>query len=133
MDHRIREEYLSKDKRMMEHFKFPNIFLRRTKKAFVSLVNDEMLDLVNAQKESLNYDKIRLTFLRNNQKFYMSYCRKVFATFLRNEGIEPELIDLLQGRIPNSVFVRHYYRPDSSKFDVIREKLTKLHELITTN
>jgi intergrase/recombinase len=40
------------------------------------------------------------------------YCRKVFATFLRNKGIEPEIIDLLQGRISSSVFVQHYYRPD---------------------
>ncbi|MDN5845258.1 MAG: hypothetical protein L0H53_03180 [Candidatus Nitrosocosmicus sp.] len=61
----------------------------------------------------------------------MSYCRKIFATFLRNEGVEPELIDLLQGRIPNSVFVRYYYRPDSSKFDEIREKLIKLKDLIS--
>ncbi|VFJ12807.1 hypothetical protein [Candidatus Nitrosocosmicus franklandus] len=60
--------------------------------------------------EVLNYDKTRLTFERNDQKFYISYCGKVF-TFLRSEGIEPELIDLLQGSIPNSEFVRHYYRP----------------------
>ncbi len=60
----------------------------------------------------------------------MSYCRKIFATFLRNEGVESELIDLLQGRIPNSIFVRHYYRPDMSKFDEIQEKLDKLHELL---
>jgi hypothetical protein len=37
---------------------------------------------------------------------------KVFATFMRNKGIEPEIIDLLQGRISRSVFVNHYYRPD---------------------
>ncbi len=42
----------------------------------------------------------------------MYYCRKVFATFLRNSGVEPEIIDLLQGRIASSVFVNHYYRPD---------------------
>jgi len=80
--------------------------------------------------EVLNYDKVRLTFERNHQKFYMSYCRKIFATFLRNEGVETELIDLLQGRIANSIFVRHYYRPDMSKFDEIREKLTRLHDLL---
>ena len=40
------------------------------------------------------------------------------------------MVDLLQSRIPKSVFVRHYYRPDMSKFDQIREKLVKLHELI---
>jgi intergrase/recombinase len=60
----------------------------------------------------------------------MSYCRKIFATFLRNEGVEPKIIDLLQGRMHNTIFVRHYYRPDMSKFDEIREKLSKLHDLI---
>ncbi len=130
MDHGKRKAYLSMDQRMIKHFRFPDIFLRRTKKAFVSLVNDNLFHLINAQEESLNYDIIRLTFLRNNKKFYMSYCRKIFATFLRNDGVESEIIDLLQGRIPNSVFVRHYYRPDSSKFDMISVKLTKLHELI---
>lgn len=130
VDHKKRQVYLSKDQNMIEHFKFPDTFLRKTKKAFVSLMTDNMFDLINTQKESLNYDIIRLTFLRNNQKFYMSYCRKIFATFLRNEGIEPELIDLLQGRIPNSVFVRHYYRPYSSKFDEVRKKLDKLHDIL---
>lgn len=116
---------------MLEHFKFPEVFLRRTKKAFVSLVNDEILQLIDSQVESINHDIIRLTFLRNHQKFSMSCCRKDFATFLRNEGIEPEIIDLLQGRIPNSVLVRHYYRPDLSKFDMIRGRLTKVYGLLT--
>ena len=56
----------------------------------------------------------------------MSVCRKIFATFLRNEGVEQEMIDLLQVRIPKSVFVRHYYRPDSSNLDIIRERLVSL-------
>ncbi|WP_458719228.1 hypothetical protein [Candidatus Nitrosocosmicus sp. R] len=30
------------------------------------------------------------------------FCRKVFATYLRNKGIKPEIIDLLQGRISSS-------------------------------
>jgi len=47
------------------------------------------------------------------------YCLKIFATFLRNKGIEPEIVDLLQGRIPKSIFLRHYYRPD------INEIITK--------
>ena len=49
----------------------------------------------------------------------MYYCRKVFATYLRNKGIEPEIIGLLQGRISSSVFVNHYYSPD------INEIITK--------
>ena len=38
------------------------------------------------------------------------YCRKIFATFLRLSGVEQEMVDLLQGRIPRNVFVRHYLR-----------------------
>jgi intergrase/recombinase len=131
LHHEKRNEYISQDGKMLEHFRFPFVFLRRTEKAFISLVDEDLLKLTeNCQNDVLNYDQIRLTFLRNDQKFYMSYCRKIFATFLRNEGVEPEIIDLLQGRMPNSIFVRHYYRPDSSKFDEIREKLTRLHDLI---
>ncbi len=58
---------------------------------------------------------------------------KIFATFLRNEGLESEIIDLLQGRIPNSIFVRHYYRPGLTKFDEVRNKLDKLFDLINGN
>jgi intergrase/recombinase len=131
LDTESRKSYLSADKKLSEHFRFPTIFLRKTKKAFISVVNEDILNVIeNHGHEVLNYDKIRLTFERNGQKFYMSYCRKIFATYLRNEGIESEIIDLLQERISSSVFVRHYYRPDSSKFDAIREKLTKLHNLI---
>jgi hypothetical protein len=60
----------------------------------------------------------------------ISICRKIFGTFLRNEGIEQEVIDLLQGRISKSVFVRHYWRPDISKFNEVRLKLVKLYDLI---
>lgn len=41
------------------------------------------------------------------------YCRKVFATYLRNKGIEPEIIDPLQGHNPQFVFLRHYYRSNT--------------------
>ena len=125
-----REDYLSKDEKLLEHFKFPDIFLRRTKKAFVSIASRELVSLVEDQKP-LTYDTIKKAITRREQTgFKMSFCRKIFATFLRNEGVEPELIDLLQGRIPDSVFVRHYYRPAMSKFDEIRNKIYELNKMI---
>ncbi len=127
-----RQEYLSEDKRLIQHYKFPNLFLRRTKKAFVSLVTKNILELleVNSSK-SITYEMLRLAITRQTtQEFKMSYCRKIFATFLRNEGIETELIDLLQGRISNSIFARHYYRPPTEKFDEISNKLDRLYYTI---
>jgi intergrase/recombinase len=61
---------------------------------------------------------------------HMNYCRKIFATFLRTRGIEQEVIDLLQGRIPKTIFVRHYYKPDYEIFNRIREKLDELYTII---
>ena len=79
---------------------------------------------------NVNHNALKLMLKRKGLDMKMYYCHKVFATFQRNEGIEPEIIDLFQGKKPNSVFVRHYYRPDASKFDVIRVKLKKLHGLL---
>jgi hypothetical protein len=127
-----KQEYLSEDNKLLQHYKFPEIFLRRTKKTFISIANTTILSLLENQKP-LTYDTIRLSIYKQNEQFKMSYCRKIFATFLRNEGLESEIIDLLQGRNPNSIFVRHYYRPSIEKFDEIRNKLDKLFDLINGN
>jgi hypothetical protein len=34
---------------------------------------------------------------------------------------------LLQGRIPKSVFVRHYYKPDLARFEKVRSLLDNLY------
>jgi intergrase/recombinase len=49
----------------------------------------------------------------------MRYCRKMFASYLRQGGIESEIVDLLQGRVPKSVFARHYFTPSLDYGDKI--------------
>lgn len=41
--------------------------------------------------------------------------RSYYATHLRQHGILAEYIDLLQGRIPKSVFARHYLKVEDIK------------------
>jgi intergrase/recombinase len=51
----------------------------------------------------------------------MRYCRKVFASWLRQSGIQPEIIDMLQGRVSQSILTRHYLVPAPSfKEDVLK-------------
>ncbi len=71
-----------------------------------------MLEAAQNTVGILNYTSIRKKIKKIGLKTNMYYCRKVFATYLRNNGIEREIIDLLQGRTPSSIFVNHYYRPD---------------------
>ena len=59
----------------------------------------------------------------------MKYCRKIYASYLRQNGIEAEIVDLLQGRVPRSVFVRHYLVP---KLDYKERVMTALQQLMKT-
>jgi hypothetical protein len=107
-------EYIDSGRGLLRHYQYPNIFLRQTKNAYISIINEDILEIARTTPIKENYypslrKRISIT---NDFDMNMYYCRKVFATFLRNKGIEPQIIDLLQGRIASSVFVNHYYRPD---------------------
>jgi intergrase/recombinase len=112
-------EYLDRERIMLFHYNFPDSFLRVSKKAFVSILTKEILEIGYATPLNIRYSLVRTRLKGMNIPMHLYYCRKVFATYLRNKGIEPEIINLLQGRINSSVFVNHYYRPD------INEIITK--------
>ena len=110
------DNYL-KDNTVLEHYKYPSIFIRRTKKAYISIVNGTILGLAREAADH-SYNALRLSIKRKGLHMNMAFCRKIFATHLRNNGIEPEIIDLLQGRLPKSVFAKFYFRPDFNHSNV---------------
>ena len=103
--------YLKQDKMILEHYKYPEIYIHNSKKAFISIVDDTIIR-IGLEAANCGYNGLRNYLVRRKLGMNMSYCRKIFATYLRTKGIEQETIDLLQGRIPKSVFARHYFRPD---------------------
>jgi intergrase/recombinase len=126
--HKQEDTYVRKDLMILEHYKFPDIFIRRTKKAYISILTDSILELAK-QASNCGYNALRLAVKRKKLDMNMSYCRKIFATYLRTQGIEQETIDLLQGRAPKSVFARHYFRPNFS-YDRIRIVVKSLYDSI---
>jgi intergrase/recombinase len=44
----------------------------------------------------------------------MRLCRKVFASWLIQSGIDSTTVDMLQGRCPPNILARHYQSPYSS-------------------
>jgi intergrase/recombinase len=59
----------------------------------------------------------------------MKYCRKIHASYLRQAGIECEIVDLLQDRMPRTVFARHYFRPNAEYKDrVLLDAVNKLQK-----
>jgi len=116
-------EYVDKDRGILKHYQYPEIFLRQTKNAYVSIINEDILQIARGSPDrEYYYRSLRKRIsIKNGFDMNMYYCRKIFATYLRNKGIEPEIIDLLQGRLSKSIFLRHYYRPDIN--GIITEKI----------
>jgi len=130
------KEYFDRERGLLKHYQFPKTFLRQTKNAYISVVSQDILEMAkNTPNKEHYYPSLRKR-IEATRGFGMNmyYCRKVFATFLRNKGIEPEIIDLLQGRISTSVFVNHYYRPDVNEMIIskVRPALNSLCKVIET-
>jgi intergrase/recombinase len=125
------QNYINPELMILEHFKFPSVFIRRTKNAYISIISDLIIKIAN-DCGNFSYRSLKRILKINNMPMNMSYCRKIFVTYLRINGIESEIIDLLQGRIAKSVFAKHYFKPDSNSYNKVRILLDKLYTDIST-
>ena len=122
-------KYYNSQRQALEHFRFPDIFLRQTKKAYISFVSPEIVEIVkklSSRLQSPSYNAIRLAIYKQGIKCDMRYCRKLFDSHLIKSGIDSTTVDMLQGRVGKSVLLRHYQTPDSTLADRV---LQALHEL----
>lgn len=119
-------EYFNEELGILEHFKHGDLFLRQTKKVYISIVTKELVSEIE-RSSKVSYSAIRKRLTRNNQNLRFKELRSYFATYLRQHGILAEYIDLLQGRIPKSVFARHYLKVES-----IKELVQKVNSITAT-
>lgn len=123
--------YYNQDKQALEHFRFPEIFIRRTKCTYISIITKEQLSAIGVlacKTPTPNYDTLRFAVTRKGLDMHMAYCRKIFASHLRHAGFEPEVVNLLQGRVSKDILTRHYLVPNESlRYDIIAS-IEKLRE-----
>ena len=122
------ESYLNSKLNMLEHFRFPDLFLRGNKNAYISFVPERILKLVLTVKPRVSSNGLREALQKKGLKVRIKDLRKLFATTVRDAGVPEEVVDLLQGRIPQSVFLRHYYKPELLRD--VRERVLKAVEAI---
>lgn len=125
--------YYNPERSALEHFRFPNEFLRQTKKAYISFITKEQLSaigILDCKTPTPTYDAIRYQCWKQDIPMDMRFARKIFASWLRKEGIQPEVVDLLQGRVSQSVLARHYLTPDSSLRTRVLDSLDRLKQAI---
>jgi intergrase/recombinase len=114
-------EYYDTNLNCLMHFKYPKDFIRRTKNCFISFALENLIMEI-ANSEPITYGMIRKRLHRNKLKCRINELRDYFGTYLLQHGIlEPE-INLLQGRIPPSIFIKHYWSP---KLSELRDRTLK--------
>ena len=113
-------EYYNEELNCLTHFKYKD-FIRKTKNCFISFIPENLIREI-ANNEPITYEQIRKRLQRHKMKVRINELRDYFGTFLLQPGIlEPE-INLLQGRIPPSIFIKHYWSP---KLSELRDRIFK--------
>lgn len=102
------KDYYNSPYHILEHFRFKDIFIWRSKKSFISLVDGEILDIARQPCDSRMAISSRL---KRRNPYPDVLLQKCLWGLAKKNRIETELIDMLQGRIPTTVFGKHYYRP----------------------
>ena len=122
------ESYYDRERGALEHYKYPEQFLRTTKNAFITLIPDELLDEI-AGYEPVTYEMVRKRLERREIRVRINELRDHWGTFMLDHGLIKEEVDLLQGRISKSIFVRHYWSPALAE---LRGRVFKALELLRT-
>jgi hypothetical protein len=107
-------EYYDSNLNCLMHFKYPKDFIRRTKNCFISFVPENIVMEI-ASTEPITYEMIRKRLNRNKLKCRINELRDYFGTYLLQHGILEAEINLCQGRIPPSIFIKHYWSPIRTK------------------
>ena len=100
--------YYNTEKSTLEHFWFEELFLRHTKKAFISFVPKELVAKIG-KNEPLNLYGVQ-TAVKRCVPLRFSDVREAHGTFL-TKFLKPSEIDFLHGRVTGSVFMANYFNP----------------------
>jgi len=103
-------EYYNEPNSCLEHFRFEDIFLRHSKKAFISFVPKELVERILSNRKPMHPEKIQSRLKRQGIKARFGDIREAHGTFMTKYLKEPE-IDFIHGRISSSIFMRNYFNP----------------------
>jgi intergrase/recombinase len=102
-------EYYDSERQILAHFKFKKIFIRRTKKAFMSFIPKALVETIS-NRQLLNKYSVQTKVKRKTHVLRFGDIREMHGTLLTKYLSESE-IDFLHGRVSSSVFMRNYFNP----------------------
>ena len=102
--------YFVAEKSILEHYRFKEIFIRKSKKAFVSFVPEQLVREISAKKPWVSTDAVQKMVQRRGLQLRFADIREAHATFM-TKFLKKEEIDFLHGRVTSGVFMQHYFNP----------------------
>ena len=122
-------EYFNEDLSMLEHYKYKQ-FLRNTKNAYVSIIPRDLVMQI-ANSKPVSYHAIHCYLMRKKINLRIKELRSYYASFMVRHGIISEEVDILQGRVPKSVFARHYLKENPAELrDRVFKAITELEQTL---
>ena len=103
-------DYYDSEFQVLCHFKDPKLFIRRTKNCYITFLEPEFLQQITVS-QLVSYSGLRKRLERKHLRLRFNELRDKFGTHLLSHGVLEAEINLLQGRIPVDIFIRHYWSP----------------------
>ena len=117
-------EYYNEELGCLMHFKYPKLFIRKTKNCYITFITKEFLAEISSSS-TVSYPSIRKRLQRKKHPMRFDEFRDYFGTHLVNNGILEIEQNLVCGRIPIGIFIRHYWSP---KLKELGDRLLKALE-----
>ena len=104
-------EYYNAELQTLEHYKYPKTFLRGKKNVFFTFMPNEIIQKVQRCR-TVSLSSFKRRRLKHALPAHFNELRDYFATFMVQHGLMQQEVDILQGRIGRSMFMKHYFSPD---------------------
>jgi intergrase/recombinase len=103
-------EYYNVKAETLEHFRYKEIFIRPTKKAFISIVPKDFVEKIAESIPLKSAVAVQKRVQHQGLKLRFGDIREAHATFMTKYLKQPE-IDFMHGRVSTNVFLANYYNP----------------------
>jgi len=130
----ILNQYYDENLAVLQHFKYKDLFIRRTKSAYISFIERTLVEQIT-KSQPITYSALKKNLQRKGfKKLRLNELRDYFGTYILRNGILREEQDLLCGRIPPSIFIRHYWSPSFQELkDRTLKTITQLEQTLNQN
>jgi intergrase/recombinase len=103
-------EYYNEQTETLEHFRFKEVFIRKSKKAFISFVPKQLVKEICISKPFKSKHAIHKRVRMVDLCLRFADIREAHASVLTRHLSQPE-IDFLHGRVSANVFMQNYFNP----------------------